>query len=365
MTMTASATRGCASSDASPGLPTEFADAHHHFLDTKNNEFSKVFLGSLLQNFAYLPDDYHHHVVEPLQNSGVKLVGSVHVEGMPDDGVKEAEWISSFQEDESTTVAAIIASCDLTDTDVDAKLQQLKQEYPKVKGVRWILDCVGPFDPSSNPATHVGTLRHDGIDYLRGSSGGYDGQTVPEFERGFAVLSKYGFSFDLQCAPAQLEAAAALFARHPNIPACIDHLGKPRALAPRGKEEGGAPGKAEFDEKEIAQWRNGMKAMAQLPHVCVKISMLGYAVPGWTTSPERTALVKQLVHETVRLFGANRCMVALNWWKDAATSDADGRSDVGPDPVQFLEYMSSFFADLSEQERQMLFVGAARAHYRF
>jgi predicted TIM-barrel fold metal-dependent hydrolase len=277
---------------------------------------------------------------------------------MPDDGAKEAEWVSSFQE---STVEAIIASCDLTDKDVDTKLQQLK-EYPKVKGVRWILDCVGPFEPNTNPATHVATLRHDGIDYLRGSNGGYDGQTVPEFERGFALLSKYGFSFDLQCAPAQLEAAASLFARHPNIPVCINHLGKPRALL---GDESATTSEAEFDEKELAQWRAGMKAMAQLPHVSVKLSLLGYAIPGWMKSPERTALLRQLVQETVKLFGADRCMVALNWWKDAATSDADGRSDVGPDPVQFLEYMSSFFPDLSKKDRHMLFVGTARAHYRF
>jgi predicted TIM-barrel fold metal-dependent hydrolase len=362
--MAASAT-GSAPLAASPGLPVEFVDAHHHFLDTKKNDFSKKFLGSLLQGFAYLPEDYKHQVVEPLQTAGVKLVGSVHVEGMPDDGAKEAAWISSFQESEST-VAAIVASCDLTDPDVDTKLHQLKQDYPKVKGVRWILDCVGPFDPIKNPATHVATLRHDGIDYLRGSNGGYNGETVPEFERGFALLGKYGFSFDLQCAPVQLDAAAALFARHPNIPVCIDHLGKPRALLLRSEEKDASTSKhTEFDEKEMDQWRHGMKAMARLPHVRVKISMLGYAVPGWTASPERTALVKQLVLETVKLFGTSRCMVALNWWKDAATSDTDGRSDVGPEPVQFLEYMSTFFADLSNVERQMLFVGTARSHYRF
>jgi predicted TIM-barrel fold metal-dependent hydrolase len=276
---------------------------------------------------------------------------------MPDDAVQEVKWVASIKD---SAVLAIVASCDLTSPSINQDLALLKMASPKVRGVRWILDCVGPYTP--NTATHVGTTRHDGIDYLRGSDGGYDGFPVAAFERGFALLAQHELSFDLQCAPAQLVQAAELCARHPNVKVCIDHLGKPRTLL--GPD---TPSNSNTvpDQEVLDVWRHNMALMAAVPQVHVKISMLGYAVPGWIRSPARVKLVKQLARETVELFGANRCMVALNWHMDGAISDACGLSDVGPDPVQFLRYMSSFFQDYSKKDRQRLFVGTAREFYRF
>jgi hypothetical protein len=72
-----------------------------------------------------------------------------------------------------------------------------------VKGVRYIIDYDGPFGEDNG--THPEVSRH-GKDYLRGPE-------ASDFERGFALLKKHGLSYDLQCAPAQLPAAAALLAR--------------------------------------------------------------------------------------------------------------------------------------------------------
>jgi len=291
----------------SSNLPTEIVDSHHHFMDTQG--VSKKFLGSLLGDFAYLPEDYHRDVVENLRAHGIKLVGSVHVEGIPDDGLEEASWVASVS---NSTVAAIVASCDLASSDAETTLQNLKKCSPKVKGIRWILDCVGTtFEP--NTATHIAVKRHaEGKhDYLRGNQG----QPLPEFEKGFALLSQYDLSFDLQCAPAQLVQAAALCARHPSIPVCINHLGKlrPDILHQQQQDESADNESSLFSKQALEEWRAGMKAMAQLPNTYVKISMLGYIVPGWIRTPERVALVKNLVGETVELFGPKRSMVALNW----------------------------------------------------
>ena len=118
-----------------------------------------------------------------------------------------------------------------------------------------------------------------------------------------------------------------------------------------------------LDNQELDTWRNGMRAMAALPNVYCKISMMGYAVPGWCRA--RTDVVKDLVQEVVAMFGAQRCMVGLNWWKDGATSDADGLSDVGPSPVEFLQHCANFFASYTEAERRSLFSETARKFYRF
>ena len=64
------------------------------------------------------------------------------------------------------------------------------------------------------------------------------------------------------------------------------------------------------------------------------------------------------------LFGANRCMVGLNWWRDAAMSDSDGRSTVGPTPLEFIACLSTFFEDYSDDDQHRLFVGTAREFYR-
>ena len=93
-----------------------------------------------------------------------------------------------------------------------------------------------------------------------------------------SLLSRHFLSFDLQCAPAQLTAAASLFARHPHTRVVVDHMGKPRNL----RADGG-----EADLAELETWRQGMDALASLPHVHVKLSMLGYALPGWSESSDK------------------------------------------------------------------------------
>lgn len=336
-------------------LPKEFVDAHHHFLDTSNNPFQS-FLGSLVPNEIYLPQDYQRDVVEKLLRAGVKTIGSVHVECMPDDGFAEVKWVDSLP----GSVRAIVGSVDLSQATADEDLTKLKQASSKLVGIRWILDCVGEF--TGNTATHVATSRHDGIDYLRGSAGGYDGQAVPDFEKGFALLEKHNLSFDLQCAPVQLKQAAVLFSKYPNIRVCLDHLGKPRTLlgSDNDTNDNESP-----DKLELEVWRDGMKAIAANSNIYVKISMLGYAVPGWIKSESRTALMRDLVRETVALFGPNRCMAATNFWKNDALSDSDGLSDLGPDPVTLLKLLAGFLEDYSEEDRNRIFCGTAREFYKF
>ena len=341
-----------------PSLPKEFLDAHHHFLDTaRNGTTFQKFLANLLPNFSYLAEDYHRDVVAPLQEAGISVQGSIHMECIPDNGIDEATWIAAST---SKTIKGIVASCDLAQESsvVETELQKLSK-IDRVKGIRWILDCVGNFN--GKDATHIATTRHDGIDYLRGSEGGYDGQAVSAFETGFGLLKKYNLTFDLQCAPAQLVAASELVERHPNTKVVIDHLGKPRTLLGADTEENK---NTTPNESELSLWREGMKCLAKNKNVYVKISMLGYAIPGWIRTPERIALMKSLVRETVELFGPERCMVATNFWKDAVMSDNDGLSDVGPEVLRFLELIYGFLEkDYSEEDLDRIFCTTAKEFY--
>lgn len=65
--------------------------------------------------------------------------------------------------------------------------------------------------------------------------------------------------------------------------------------------------------------------------------MLGYAVPGWTRTPERQLEIKSLVRETVELFGARLCIVAWNRHVNKVATDADGLRPVRPDAIKLLD----------------------------
>jgi len=347
-------------------LPKTFVDSHHHFIDTTNPVYEK-FLATIAPDLVYLPDSYKTDVVDDLAKIGVTVTASVHVEAMPDDGAQEAKLVQAFiEEGKAPTVKGVVGSVDLASDDAEDQIVALKTAVPEgvVKGVRWMLDCVGTFD-GGKTATHVATKRHDGIDYLRGSDGGYDGGAVPAFEAGYALLGKHGLSFDLQCAPAQLVEAAALAARHPDVPIIIDHLGKPRMiLGPDKLDDGTVNPNTTPDEKELEVWRAGMKAMAAVPHAYCKIGMLGYIVPGWVRTAEREAVLKDLVLEVVRLFGPDRCMVSSNWWANASASDSDFMSEEAPSAAELIKKMSSWFAEYSDEEREMLFSGTAKKAYK-
>lgn len=322
-------------------LPTEIVDCHHHFLDPDNNSFQS-FLKSL-GGTKYLPEDYD------IDATGLPITKTVHMEALPDDGHEEVRWVSKLIESgRAPRVAVIVGQIDPSAQDAGAQLDALRAISPAVRGIRYILDYDGEFDGGASNATHVAASRH-GKDFLR------DPTHAADFERGIAMLAERGLTFDLQCCPAQLPAAAKIFARHPDLPVCIDHMGKPRHLAADGGES---------DEVELARWRAGMKQMAALHNVHVKLSMLGYAVPGWHSDPAKGELVRALVRETVELFGASRCMFCSNWHVNATVSNSDGVDADGPAMRELYERFSGWVADMTSEERAALFAETAKRFYR-
>jgi predicted TIM-barrel fold metal-dependent hydrolase len=321
-------------------FPAEIVECHHHFLDPDNNSF-QGFLKSLGAS-EYLPEAFEDDA------RGLPITKTVHVEALPDDGHAEARWVAKLVESgRAPRVAAIVGQVDPSAHDAGAQLDELRAISPAMRGIRYILDYDGDFDGGKSNATHAAASRH-GKDYLR------DPTHAADFERGIALLAERSLTFDLQCCPAQLPAAAEIFARHPDLPVCIDHLGKPRHLAADGSEA---------DEAELAKWRAGMKQMAALPNVHVKLSMLGYAVPGWHKDPAKEELVRSLVRETIALFGARRCMFSGNWHINAAVSNSDGVEEDGPAMPELYERFAGWVADVSAEERAALFAETAKRFY--
>ena len=107
-----------------------------------------------------------------------------------------------------------------------------------------------------------------------------------------------------------------------------------------------------------------MAALAALPHVHVKLSMLAYAVPGWAGDAALEAQLTGLVCETIDRFGASRCMFSTNWWAGGAMANSDGRDEISISMSQLWEKYHSWVAGkYSEEEVARLFAGTAEAFY--
>jgi predicted TIM-barrel fold metal-dependent hydrolase len=236
--------------------------------------------------------------------------GMVHIDAgaHPDDALKETDWLQAMA-DTRGMPNAIVAFAALGDPDVEALLAA-HAERRGVRGIRHIVNWHR--DPKRTYSDRDATLD-------------------PAWATGYALLGKYGLSFDLQAYPGQFPHIAEIVKRHPEIPVIIDHAGM---LV-------GAEGHAE--------WRSGMEALSALPHVSVKISGMGFAFRPWDIEQARSYVL-----ETIDLFGTDRAMFASNFPTDKLFGSFD----------RHLSAYDAITADFSVGERQALFAGNANRIYR-
>jgi predicted TIM-barrel fold metal-dependent hydrolase len=155
----------------------------------------------------------------------------------------------------------------------------------------------------------------------------------PLWRRGYALLHKFGLSFDLQTPWWHLEEAAELARAFPDTPVILNHTGLPADRSAEG----------------LASWRKAMRAMAECPNAAVKISGLGVPGQAWTAELQR-----QVVLDTIALFGVERCMFASNWPVDSLVADF----------ATIVRGFREIVSDLSAAEQDALFRGNAMRIYR-
>ncbi len=240
------------------------------------------------------------------------VVGAVHVDAgaAAQSALDETQWLDGLATAEGLPTG-IVAFAALNDPDVDALLAR-HAAYPRVKGIRHIVNW------------HADPQR---------SYGPVDLTVDPQWQAGYAGLAQHGLSFDLQCYPGQMAGLAALIARHPDIPVMINHMGMPVMT----------------DADGLADWQAGMRRLAALPHVAVKISGMGFIRRDWSRET-----VGSLVRETIDLFGVDRCMFA----SDTPTDKLFGPID------RYMEAYHAIVADFPEADRRALFAGNANRLYR-
>jgi len=161
------------------------------------------------------------------------------------------------------------------------------------------------------------------------------------------LLTEQGLTFDLHCNWFQLAEAATYFTTHsPSTVVILDHLGCVKLDT----------GNADEDNKRIAEWKNGMTALAQNPNVNVKISGLEYIKANWLVPGSAAReVIQELVLFVVKTFTPARCMVASNWPVDLHM----GKSTLSALYCGIHDLLSSF----SLEERKAMFYDNAMRVY--
>jgi predicted TIM-barrel fold metal-dependent hydrolase len=290
-------------------------DAHHHLWEVGQGkhpglrgERHDFFMGD---NSAirrdYLPDDYRRDA------AGHNVLTTVHCEAEweRDDQLGETRWVTSLAE-RCGFPGAIVAHA-WFDTPNAAEIIAAQAAFPLVRGIR------------SKPLTAASP---DGI------TPGVPGTMQDDnWLRGFALLEKYGLSWDLRVPFWHLEEAAAVARAFPATKIILNHTGFPW----------------DRSEEGLAAWRSGMEVLAREPNVWVKVSEFGLRDRPWDYEDNR-----RVVLDAIAIFGIERSVFATNF------PVASLRIGYGA----LVAAMSRMLADRTAEDRDGFFWKNAAAFYR-
>ncbi len=231
-------------------------DAHHHLWDLTRNRYP--WLSDAPKHSDFLGDYSalrRNYLPEDYRRdaAGFRVIKTVHVEAEMDraNQVGETKWLHEIHDR-----FGMAQHC----------------TYKLVRGIR------------SKPVTAASPR-----DSVRGQPGTLQD---PAWRAGFALLAKHKLSWDLRVPYWHLAEAAEVAREHPDIPIVLNHTGFPWDRSPEG----------------LAAWRAGMTALARCPNVHVKVSELGLLDRPWTVESNR-----EVVLDTVAIFGIERCLFASNF----------------------------------------------------
>ncbi|MET4639330.1 amidohydrolase family protein [Mycetocola sp. 2940] len=255
-------------------------DAHHHFWEP-----------SLGRNPWLLPDaaiPFRYGGYESIKKdyfpddlladaAGFRIVGTVTMETEwdLDDPVGEMRHMASIA-DRFGLPSGAVAHAQLKRGDVEGTLEQLAS-IPLVRGVR------------NKPGQAASAATAPATPTLL---------TDPDWQRGYALLARYGLDFELQTAWWHLDDALTLAQRHPDIPMIVNHTALPVDRSREG----------------IDGWAQALTSIASAPNVSIKISGIGLQGVPWTAENNR-----EIVERTAEIFGPDRIMFASNFPVDGLT----------------------------------------------
>lgn len=114
----------------------------------------------------------------------------------------------------------------------------------------------------------------------------------PRVQKNVAHLAQYGWTFDLQVFPDQMDGAIELANACPEVTFILQHAGMLTDLSEAGWD----------------LWRTQMIKLAKCPNVVTKLSAFGTFI-----HRNDPALIADMIRETAAIFGAKRCMFGSNF----------------------------------------------------
>jgi predicted TIM-barrel fold metal-dependent hydrolase len=235
----------------------------------------------------------------------------VHVQANWDtaDPVAETRWLNALREtDPLQRPNAIVAFADLSLPSAQAVIEA-HLAVTDIRGIRQT--AFRPILDASHP------------DYLGD----------PTWRKNVGLLKNYGLSFDLMIFPQQFEAASKLIASNPDTLFLLEHCGCPQI----------------GDDALMHVWRSGMRLLADLPNVVLKISGLGMFDWHWDASSAR-----EIILFAIDAFGARRTMFGSNFPVDSLMNS-------------YAHVWNTFItvtADYSADDKRALFSANAEKYYR-
>lgn len=267
------------STDALRLTDIPIVDAHQHFWDLDANYYPWLCdpeqipfrygdYSAIKRN--YLPPDLRN------DSAGLRLVKTVHMEAEWDraDPVAETRWLERLHAAYGWP-SACIGHAEPDRPDI-ADVLAGHAASPLMRGIRH-----KPAAASSPRAAR------------RGERGSMDDR---RWRAGYALLERFGFSYDLQTPWWHLDAAAELAVDFPRIAMIVNHTGLP----------------ADRSEEGLAGWRKALERVAANPNVAIKISGLGRRGLPWTVEANGP-----IIRDTIAIFGTERCMFASNFPVDS------------------------------------------------
>ena len=251
---------------------TPIVDGHHHIWRQADLQW---LLGPMQPRIFgpyepirrdYSIDEYRADI------AGSDIVKSVYVQtNWPRERFEdEAAWVQKTAQ-ATGWPHAIVAYADFSEPDVRPQLDRLAR-YPLVRGVRMQLHW------HDNPLNRFASRPDLAAD--------------PVIRRNIRHLADYGWSFDLQVFAGQMVGAAELAEDSPKVTFVLQHAGMLEDLSREGR----------------AEWRAGMVRLAACPNVVSKLSGLGTFL-----HQNDPAHIAEVMRETVRIFGAERCLFGSNF----------------------------------------------------
>lgn len=271
-------------------------DAHQHFWRYDAADYGWITDAMALLKRDFLPE----HLKPLLDETGFD--GCVAVQARH--SVGETRWLLELARAHEF-IRGVVGWADLCSPDAPKQLEQLAASR-KLVGVR-----------------HVAQDEPDDAFLLR-----------PDFLRGIARLKDFDLAYDILIYPRHLRVAATLARQFPQQRFVLDHIAKPLIA-----------------ERAMEPWNKDVRALAELPNVCCKLSGMVTEArwKQWNRDDFRPYL------ETVLdAFGPARLMIGSDW--PVCMLSADYRATMG--------IVIDFIEELSAAEKDAILGGNCATFYR-